>query len=65
MDIAAASVNMSQMQLAQQVNTSVMKLAMDNSKQQATEIANLMKAQTNSMERSVTPYLGGSIDTRV
>ena len=55
MDIAALSMGLSQMKLANEVGVSVLKMAMDTSQGQADNL-------TQMMEQSVTPYLGGSID---
>ena len=56
MDIAALSMGLSQMKLANEVGTSVLKMAMDTSKVQ-------VKGLTQMMEQSVNPHIGGSIDT--
>ena len=55
MDIAALSMGLSQMQLAQEVGVSVMKMAMETSEVQVADLTKLM-------EQSVTPHLGGNID---
>ena len=55
MDVAALSMGLSQMQFAQEVGVSVMKMAMETSE---LELADL----TKMMEQSVTPNLGGNID---
>ena len=55
MDIAALSMGLSQMQFAQEVGVSVMKMAMETSEVQAVDLTKLM-------EQSVTPHIGGNID---
>lgn len=55
MDIAAMSMGLSQMKLANEVSTSVMKIAMDTGQEQ---IDDMMKM----MEQSVNPHIGSSID---
>ena len=55
MDIATLSMGLSQMQLAQEVGVSVLKMAMETSEVQAVDLTKLM-------EQSVTPHLGGNID---
>ena len=58
MDIAALSIGISQMKLAQQVSVSVAKLAMDSAKGQANDMV-------KALELSVQPHLGGNIDLKV
>ncbi|OHW61569.1 hypothetical protein EUAN_20070 [Andreesenia angusta] len=58
MDIAALSMGLSQMKLANEVGASVMKLAMDTAKDQSAEL-------TKMMEMSVNPHIGGSIDIKL
>ena len=55
MDIAALSMGLSQMQLAQEVGVSVLKMAMETSEVQVADL-------TKMMEQSVTPHLGGNTD---
>lgn len=55
MDIAALSMGLSQMQVAQEAGISVMKIAMDTATVQSNELTQLM-------EQSITPHLGGRID---
>ncbi len=55
MDIAALSMGLSQMQLSQEVNVSVMKMAMDTAEVQSEDLSKIM-------EQSVLPHLGGNID---
>lgn len=55
MDIAALSMGLSQMQIAQEVGVSVMKMAMETSEVQVADL-------TKMMEQSVNPHVGGKID---
>jgi len=54
-DVAALSIGLSQMKVAQQTSISVMKLAMDTAEVQ---VADMIKMA----EQSVTPHIGGTID---
>lgn len=58
MDIAALSMGLSQMNIANQVSTSVMKMAMDNGTEQ-------IEGLTQMMEQSVNPHLGSSLDIKL
>lgn len=58
MDIAALSIGLSQMKLANEVGASVMKLAMDTATSQSAEM-------TKMMETSVNPHIGGNIDIKL
>lgn len=58
MDIAAMSMSLSQMQLSQEVGTSVLKMAMDNSKE-------MMNDMTKMMEQTMNPHIGGNIDIKL
>lgn len=53
-----------QPQIALEVQTSVKKMAMDSSKQQSDAMTQMMNHETQLMERSVNPHLGGSIDVK-
>ena len=55
MDIAALSMGLSQMKVAQQAGVSLMKMAMEGSEVQ-------MDNMIQVMEQSVQPHVGGSID---
>jgi len=55
MDIAALSMGLGQMKVAQQASISVMKIAMDTAKVQTADL-------TKMMEQSVNPHIGGNID---
>lgn len=69
MDIAALSMGLSQMKVAQQAGISVMKMAMDIAKGQTIDLVSMLEASsavnTKAMENSVTPHLGGTIDIRL
>ena len=64
MDIAAISVLMNQGQVQQQAGVSVMKLAMNAASTQGDMMNSLLGETTKSMELSVQPYLGASVDVR-
>ena len=65
MDIAALSMNLSQMKVAQQASISVMKMVMDTSKVQAIDLTQMLEANIKIMEGSINPNLGGNIDIRL
>ena len=65
MDIAALSVLMSQGQVQQQVGVSVMKMAMNTASTQSDMITSLLGETAKSLEMSVQPHLGGSVDVKV
>ena len=66
MDIAALSMGLSQMKVAQQASISVMKMAMDTAKGQASDLASLLESSTTKVsDNSLTPHLGRNIDTSV
>lgn len=62
MDIAALSMGLSQMKVAQEASVSVLKMAMDTAKVQSVDMVQLIKSSTKAMESSVSPYIGGNID---
>ena len=62
MDIAALSMGLSQMKLAQEVSTSVMKMAMDTSSDQIVDLLQVMDGNAKAIQQSVTPHVGGNID---
>ena len=62
MDIAALSMGLSQMKLAQNVGMSVMKMAMDTVEVQAVDLTQMLEVSTKMMEQSISPHIGGSID---
>jgi hypothetical protein len=55
---------MSQSNLMQDANLSVMKMAMDTAKVNAANMTEML-SQTNAMQLSVQPHLGGNFDIRV
>lgn len=55
MDIAALSMNLSQMKVAQEASMSVMKMAMETAESDATDMIKMM-------EQSVVPSVGSNID---
>ena len=65
MDIAALSVMMSQGQVQQQAGVSVMKMAMNTASTQGDMITSLLGETAKSLEMSVQPNLGGTVDVRV
>ena len=66
MDIAALSMGLSQMKVAQQASISVMKMAMDTAKGQASDLASMLESSTTKVsDNSLTPHLGRNIDTSV
>ena len=65
MDIAALSMMMSQGRVQQQAGVSVMKLAMDVASTQGNMMTSLIDETAKSLELSVQPHLGGSVDVRV
>lgn len=58
MDIAALSMGLSQMKIAQEASMSVMKIAMDTAKSQSSDL-------TKMMEQSVAPNVGKNIDIKL
>lgn len=66
MDIAAMSMVLSQMQLQQQVSTSVLKMAMETPEAQLNKLVQSMEVNAEisakAMEHSVVPHLGTNLD---
>lgn len=62
MDIAALSMGLSQMKVAQEASMSVMKMAMGKSENQMVDLLKVLDTNTRVMEQSVNPHVGGSID---
>ncbi len=58
MDVAAMSVVMNQGKLAQQVGLAVLKKAMTSAESNA-------QAMLETLEKSVTPHLGQSVDIKI
>ena len=65
MDIAGVSMNLSQMKIAQESSMAVMKMAMDAGKNQIDPLVDMANETTKTMEHSVTPHLGGTIDIQL
>ncbi|WP_353093834.1 YjfB family protein [Tissierella praeacuta] len=65
MDIAALSMGLSQMKVAEEAGISVMKMAMDTSEVQAVKLTQMLDVNTKIMEQSVNPNLGKAIDIRL
>ena len=65
MDIAALASVMKHSAIQQQVSLSVMKIAMDAAKGQATDLTQMLQHDTKAMDLSVNPNLGGNIDIRI
>lgn len=59
------SMNLSQAKISEMAGISVMKIAMDTSKENANMINELLGTNVQAMERSVTPHLGNSIDIKL
>ncbi|TCQ02721.1 YjfB family protein [Serpentinicella alkaliphila] len=62
MHIAALSMNLSQMKVAQQASISVMKMVMDAGQAQMNDMVQMVQENTKMMEQSVTPNLGKNLD---
>lgn len=60
--IAGQAMNLATAKLQQQVGTSIMKMSMDSTKEQAQAMTDMMKANAQVMERSVNPHLGTRLD---
>ena len=65
MDIGALSMMMSQGQVQQQAGVSVMKMAMDVASSQGDMMTSLLSETAKSLEMSVQPNLGATVDIRV
>lgn len=65
MDIAALSMGLSQMKVAQEASISVMKMAMDTGKTQMNDMVQMVQQNTKMMEQSVTPHLGSNLDIKL
>jgi hypothetical protein len=63
MDIAKMSTMMSQAYVQQQASLSVMKMIMDNEKEAAGEMVEMLNSNPNQ-QQAPHPHLGGSIDVR-
>lgn len=65
MDIAALSMNLSQIKVAQEAGMSVLKMAMDTTEVQAIDMTQMLEANTKIMEQSMNPDLGQTIDIKL
>lgn len=65
MDIAALSMNLSQIKTAEQASISVLKMAMDTANVQAVDLTQMLEVNTKMMEQSINPHLGKIIDIRL
>lgn len=65
MDIAALSMGLSQMKVAQEASISVMKMAMDAGQTQMNDMVQMVQQNTKMMEQSVTPHLGSNLDIKL
>lgn len=66
MDIALMSMALSQGQLQQQASFSVMKMAMQNAKEQSEGLQKLMSTMDPAaIQRAAQPHLGGNIDMKI
>jgi len=65
MDIAAQSVNLSQVQLQQAVGTAVLKMALDTGRENADMLTWALTDSTKVLEHSVRPHLGTKLDVTV
>ncbi|AKL93784.1 motility protein [Clostridium aceticum] len=62
MDIAALSMSLNQMKVAQQASISVMKMAMNAGQTQMNDMVQMVQENTKMMEQSVNPHLGKNLD---
>lgn len=60
--IAGMAMSMQAQRLQQAVGTSVMRMQMDASKESAQALVEMMKMNTQVLEKSVNPHLGGNLD---
>ena len=62
MNIAALSTSLNQVKVNQQVDVSVLKMAMNSSEMQSAELIKMLEANTKLMEQMMNPHLGGNVD---
>lgn len=62
MDVAALSMSLSQMNLKQQVSTSVFSMAMDSAKDGMENMSQMLQDSAKAIELSVNPDLGSNLD---
>lgn len=65
MDIAALASVMKHAGIKQQASISVMKMTMEQAKQQTADLTKMLQQTTKAMELSVNPNLGRNIDIRL
>ena len=65
MGIAALSMDISQMKVAEEASASVLKMAMDSMKGQSVDLAKMLEVNTKMMEQSVNSHIGGNIDISI
>lgn len=65
MDIAALSISLNQMKVQQQAGTKVLKMAMDNAHNQASEMNKLLDTTMPTGEKGLQPHLGTILDLYV
>ena len=58
------SMALSQMKLASEVSTSVMKMAMDSGQTKMNDMVQMVEDNTKMMEQSVSPNLGANLDIK-
>ncbi|MBP1992647.1 YjfB family protein [Paenibacillus eucommiae] len=64
MDIALLAMSLNQAKLQESVSLSVLKMALGNTQEISSGIAQLLPSSDSGMARSVQPHLGGSIDIK-
>ena len=64
MDIAAMSISLNNLKVGHQVNSSVLKMAMDSSEVQSAELIKMLEANTKMMEQMMNPHLGANLDVK-
>lgn len=65
MDIAALSTSLSQMKVAQEASTSVMKMAMDSGQASMEKLTEMLDVNTKIMEQSINPHVGANLDIKL
>lgn len=65
MDIAALSINLSQVKLQQAVGTAVLEMTMDTGRENADMLTRAFAASMQVLEQSVDPHLGARLDVTV
>lgn len=65
MDIAALSMGLSQIKVAQEAGIAVMKIAMDTAKGSSEGLTQLLEVDLQAAEQSVSPHLGANIDVKL